>query len=335
MKEPLGAAVIGLGHGLSHARAYAANPRTRLMVVCDTRADHARAIAAELGAPRWTTDYREVLDDPGIDVVSIATPDLLHPDQCVAAMEAGKHVLCEKPLALTVEGCTRIIEASRRTGMLTMVGQSCRYAPAFQTAHQLICEGAIGELFFVESEYAHHYEHAAGVNQWRIDRRRHPVIGGGCHAVDLLRWIAGDPIEASAYSNHKCLLDWPVDDTAIAILRFPDNIVGKVFISIGCRRPYTMRSTFYGVRGTIICDNTSTAMQVHRHGVDEHDKFSELPVSVANHNVEAEVEELAEALVNGRPLTTDVVEGARTVVVCDAIVEATKTGQPVQVRYPW
>ena len=333
MRAPLGAAVIGLRFGSAHAKAYAANPRTRLIALCDTRADLAARLAEELSAPLATADFRQVLADPRVDVVSVAVPDFLHAQVCVAALEAGKHVLCEKPLALSLDDCRLILDAARRVGRTVMIGQVCRYAPGFVAAHRLISEAAIGDLFFVESEYAHHYENAKGVDNWRMDPRRHPVIGGGCHAVDLLRWIAGNPTEVSAYANHKALTDWPVDDCTIAILRFPNNVIGKVLCSIGCRRPYTMRSVFYGTRGTIICDNVSETIRVHRHGVDPHDAFTHVPVGVAHHNIAVEIEEFVDSLLAGRPAPLDAAEGARTVAVCIAIVESARTGKPAAVQY--
>ena len=343
MDQLLGAAVIGLGqqvdrgagHGQKHARAYASNRRTRLIAVCDKREAAARKVADELNAPLATTDYREVLADPRVSVVSIVTPDGLHTEHAVAALEAGKHVLCEKPLALTVKDCDTIVAASRQADTLLMVGQVCRFVPGFVAARRLIEEGAIGDLFFVESEYAHHYEYHKGVDEWRLDPMRHPVIGGGCHPVDLLRWIAGDPVEAMAYANHKTLPDWPCDDSTVALLKFPKNVIGKVFVSIGSRRPYTMRSVFYGINGTIICDNTSPMLQLHRHGIEPEERFSELAVDVASHNVEAEISEFTDIILNDKVLTLDAVQGARTVVACAAIVESIRTSQPARIQYPW
>jgi len=335
MRRPYGAAVIGLGHGMVHARAYASNPKTRLVAVCDKYIDKAKSAADELDAPVATDDYREVIADERVEIVSVATPDKLHAEQAVAALQAGKHVLCEKPLALTIEDCGRIIAASQASDKVFMIGQSCRFAPGFATAHRLVKEGAIGALFFVESEYAHHYEDARGVDDWRVDPDRHPVIGGGCHAVDFLRWVAGDPVEAMAYANHKALPDWPYDDATVAVLRFPDNVIGKVFVSIGCRRPYTMRSVFYGTTGTIICDNTSPFIRLHRHGIEPHERFSEIAVEVNNHNVPGEVEMITDLISSDEPVALSAVEGGRTVAACVAIVESARAGEPVAINYPW
>ena len=169
---------------------------------------------------------------------------------------------------------------------------------------------------------------------------RHGFIGGGCHAVDLLRWIAGDPTEVFAYANHKCLTDWPADDCAVALYQFPNNVSGKVFVSIGCMRNYTMRSVFYGTKGTIICDNTSPTITLFEAGLPDADgKRSytipqELPVEINNHNITAEIAAFIDALIAGGEMPVTSMAGARTVAVCCATVEASQKHQLVQICYP-
>ncbi len=327
-----GAGVIGLRMGASHAQAYAEHPQVRLVAVCDTDAQQAERVRAQFGAEVAVEDYRQLVARDDIDIVSVATPDYFHAEHCVAALEAGKHVLCEKPLALNLADCRAIVEAADRSGKQCMVGQVGRYTPGFMLARRLVQEGKIGELFFVESEYAHNYSGARGVGDWRVDPRRHPFIGGACHAVDLVRWVAGNVAEVFAYSNHKAMPEWPVDDCTIACLQFESGVIGKVFCSIGCRRPYTMRSVFYGTEGTIICDNTSPEIQLSStHGPDSPD-FTLLPVNLASHNVGQEVAELVAAIDSGRSVDTDAREGARTVATCVAAVESAQTGQPVGVN---
>ena len=332
-----GAAVIGLRMGASHAQAYAEHPQCRLVGVCDTDAQQAEEVKARWGAEVAVAAYRELLGRDDIGLVSVATPDSFHAEQCVAALEAGKHVLCEKPLALNLDDCRAIVEAADRTGRQCMVGQVGRYTPGFILARQLVQQGHIGQLFFVESEYAHNYTHARGVEDWRVDARRHPFIGGACHAVDLVRWVAGDVAEVFAYANHVAMPEWPVDDCTIACLQFRSGVVGKVFCSIGCRRPYTMRSVFYGTEGTIICDNTGPQIQLfsttHPEAQEaaERMEFLALPVDLASHNVAHEVVELVAAIEAERPVATDAREGARTVATCVAAIESAATGQPVSV----
>jgi len=258
-----------------------------------------------------------------------------------AFMRAGKDVLCEKPMALTVAECEHMMRAEKETGRKLMIGQVCRCAPAFALAKRLIDEGRIGELFFVESEYAHDYAVARGANDWRVHPDRHGIIGGGCHAIDLLRWIAGDPTEVFAYANHKCLTDWPVDDCTIAIYQFPNNVAGKVFTSIGCKRDYTMRSVFYGTKGTIICDNTSPEISLfevsdipREDGKRAYTVPQMLPVEINNHNITLEISEFVDAILGGYDLPVGSMEGAKTVAVCCATVEAAREHKVTQIRYP-
>jgi len=277
---------------------------------------------------------------PELDAVCICTPSGLHAPLAIAAANAGKHALVEKPMALTLEECEKMMQAEKDTGLKLMVGQVSRYAPAFAKAKDIIDSGRIGELYFVESEYAHDYSVARGANDWRVTPERHAVIGGGCHAIDLLRWIAGDPTEVYAYANHKCLTDWPVNDCTIAIYQFPNNVSGKVFVSIGCKRNYTMRSAFYGTKGTIICDNTSPTITLFECGEptpDGHAAYTqpvELPVEINNHNITAEIDVFVSALLSGSPMPVSSLEGASTVAVCRATVDAVEKKQPVIIHYP-
>jgi predicted dehydrogenase len=224
----------------------------------------ARKVADEYGVDYYL-DYKELLKREDLDAITIATPDQIHREIAVAAMAAGKHVLCEKPLALTVEDCKAMVAASKEYGKKLMVGQICRLAPSFVLAKELVDRGEIGEIFFMESEYAHDYAKKVGPN-WRFDPKspRHPVTGGACHAMDLMRWIVGDPTEVFAYANKKMLAACPTDDCVIAVMKFPNEVIGKMFTSIGCKRRYTMRTCIYGSKGTIIVDNTSADLSLFK-----------------------------------------------------------------------
>jgi len=329
----IGVGVIGLRMGHSHLVGYAQNPRCAIVGVCDVDEAILAARQAEFKARVAVTDYRELVAEPEIGVLSVASPDYDHAEQCIAALEAGKDVLCEKPLTLTMKEAKEIAAAVARTGRRFMIGQVCRYAPGFVLAKRLVERGEIGKLFFVESEYAHNYRGARGIGSWRVDPRREPVIGGGCHAVDLLRWIAGDVAEVHAYANHLCLTDWPVNDCSVGLFQFESGVIGKVMVSVGCVRPYTMRSVFYGTEGTIVCDNTSPEIQLcSQRNLTGAPAFSTFPVNIASHNVGAEINEFVDAIVNNRPVVTNVMEGVKTVATCIAIAESARTGKPVRLK---
>ena len=342
MNKILSIAVLGCsGMGKNHMKGVVAKENAKLYAICDIDEALLEKRREEFSVPVAVTDYRELVNDPNLDAVVVCLPDQLHLEVTEAFLRAGKDVLCEKPMALTMEECIKMMQAEKETGRKLMIGQVCRCTPAFALTKKLIDEGAIGELFFVESEYAHDYAVARGANDWRVNPERHGIIGGGCHAIDLLRWIAGDPIEVFAYANHKCLTDWPVDDCTIAVMQFPNNVSGKVFTSIGCKRDYTMRSAFYGTTGTIICDNTSDHITIYQVGdgqkIDGKRPYTiprEIPVEINNHNITLEIDQFVDALVSGGPMPVTSLEGAKTVAVCRAVVDSTKNHSIIPIHYP-
>lgn len=344
LKKILNVGVISCsGMAKSHMMAVKNNNNAYLAAVCDIDLDKAKAAAEEFNVKNVYGNYHDLLAQPDIDAVVICTPDQLHREMVLAALEAGNHVLCEKPMALTIDECRDIVEAGRKSDKKLMIGQICRYTPGFKLAKELIDRGEIGELFYVESEYAHDYSQIIGPGHWRNDPLRHAFLGGGCHAVDLLRWIAGNPYEITAYSNKKVLIDLPTDDCTIAIMRFPNDVIGKVFVSIGCKRDYTMRSVFYGSRGTIIADNTTPHLSVFKDDVAKDDSLFEnverhavpilYPVSLNNHNTIGEFNEFCEIILKNESVKTTALEGASTVAACLAAVESAKTGKAVNPSY--
>ena len=331
---------IGMMFGMAHlegAMGYGAE----IALICDKDPETLANAGKKYNIPeeKWCTDYHDIINNKDINVVSVAIPDQQHKQVCIDLLNAGKHVLCEKPLALTREDIDKIVRAAEASNCKFMVGQICRFTPSFEKAKELIDNGTLGEIYFVESEYAHDYMKIVktkfGDGNWRADPNRHGLIGGGCHAVDLLRWLAGDPEEVFAYGTHKALLTVPYDDATIAIMKFPNGVAGKVFVSTGCKRDYTMRTVIYGTKGTLICDNTSPTMQLFV--ADENGVAPEKPeiveVEVNNHNAIKEFAVFADAIINDKPVLTDAREGAKTVAACLAIVESSVTGKIVKPNY--
>ena len=338
--EKIVVGVIGLGMGAGHLKgaiAYGAE----VGLICDTDPEKLKKVGEEQNVPeeKRTTDYNDIINDKNINVVIIATPDRQHREQVEKCLAAGKHVMCEKPLALTREDIEAIVAAvEAHPECRFMIGQICRFTPAFVKAKEFIDQGRIGELYYVESEYAHDYLHMfeKDPQNWRSDPVRNGVVGGGCHAVDLLRWLTGaDPHEIYAHGTHKLLPYVEYDDANLAIMKFPGNIMGKVFVSTACKRNYTMRTCIYGTKGTLIFDNRSDTMQAFFADEDGHfDKDPEIiPVEINNHNATAEFKTFADALKNGTEIETSVYEGAKTVEACLAIIESSKTGKIVYPDY--
>ena len=201
-------AVIGLRMGHAWAMAANAMPEAELSLVYDkfykenTKIDYS---FYENNRIRVATSEEEIYASDA-DIVVVASPDHFHTEQCIKALTAGKQVACEKPLAPSVAECRKIIAAVEKSGRFFMTGQVCRYAPGFKLAKFLLDSGRIGEITYIESEYAHDYTKATGYQDWRKDPviRRQGFLGGGCHALDS-PLLAGDPLEVFCIYEHKHL----------------------------------------------------------------------------------------------------------------------------------
>lgn len=326
MSSKLGAAVVGVGYaGRQHADAYRRHPMTELRAVV-TR-DPANFQDAQ-GVATVTAQLDEVLADPHVDIVSICTPDLLHAEQVEKALEAGKHVLCEKPLAPTAQECRRILDAARASGKKVMTGQILRFAPQFESIHKMVHTGELGAPFFVEADYLHNLE--PFLSGWRSDPAYRPnlTLGGGCHPVDLLRWLVGEVKEVHAYGNRQVLLDsaYPHDCILIS-MTFQSGCVGKVLISGGCRRPYALNLSVYGDQGTIEND------KLFLNRIDHLQDWMNLPLPVEEEYpyYYQEIDHLVDCIVHDKTPRVDAVEGARSVAVCLAADLSMERGVPVAV----
>ena len=335
MDRILSVAIIGMHMGCSHLEGVRECGH-KVSAVCDINPTTLKAMGDKYHIPEEDRylDYHDILGREDIDVAIVAVPDQLHLQVSEDFLAAGKHVLCEKPLALTHEELCAIVKMTKKYDRKFMVGQIVRFGPRFIKAKELIDSGTIGELYFVESEYAHDYHKI--MPEWRRDPNRHGVVGGGCHAVDLLRWIVGDPIEVFAYGNHKLLPMVDFDDCTISVLKFPNNVVGKIFVSTGCKRPYTMRTLFYGTKGTIICEEGVeyvTLYTLSEDGIAVNPTPEKIPVELRSHNTFGEFGCFSREILEDRPVAMDAEQGARTVAACLAIVESAKTGMPVKPNY--
>jgi predicted dehydrogenase len=212
--------VVGGGLiGARRAAIAARDPRCRVVAVADRDLARAKDVAAQVAA-RAVEAWEEVIGDPEVDAVVVATThDCLVPVS-VAAIKAGKHVLCEKPMARSRAEAEEVAAAARHSGRVVKVGFNHRYHPAIHTAHQLAAAGRIGPLLFARCRYGHGgrpgYE-----REWRLN----PAVSGGgelidqgIHVLDLFRWFLGE-LEVVAGVTATWAWDAPVEDNVFALLR--------------------------------------------------------------------------------------------------------------------
>jgi predicted dehydrogenase len=169
-----------------------------LVAACGERIDNLDIYRETCGEDLYfTTDYRKIVSDPNINAIFICTPDYLHVEHAVAALEAGKHIFLEKPIAITIEDCDRILEASRKSGAKLYPGHNMRFFPVMQKMHELIQLGRIGKVEAVWCRHFISYGGDAYFKDWHSERKNTTglLLQKGAHDIDIIHWLSG------AYSN--------------------------------------------------------------------------------------------------------------------------------------
>ena len=213
--------VIGLGwFGEKHCEALAALPQVELHSLCTRTESRLGEVADRFNVLRTFTDYRAMLADPELDAVSVVTMWDQHVAPTVAALEAGKHVFLEKPMASTVADCERIVTAAEAADGAFMVGHICRFNPRYAAAKEAIESGRIGRVI---SMYARRNIPAA-VTEDILDKIG-PIIGDGVHDTDLMLWYSGDPI-VSAYAQTVDVRGKRNPDLGWTMYRFASGATG-------------------------------------------------------------------------------------------------------------
>lgn len=328
----LGWGIVGLGRiaGSQIAPAIASLEGHDLVAVTSRSKERAEVFADRHAARRSYDDYAAMLADDEVDAVYIATPNALHADQVVAAARAGKHVLCDKPLATTVPDATRALEACRQAGRSLGITFQTRRHGGMAEAARLVADGAIGRILVAEVEMS------AGRNLpvgWRTDL----ALAGmgalnniGVHAVDLLRYLLGSEVAEVA-----CLVDrepgYEIDTTATVLMRFEQGTLAYVNAnqSVPCPRDDVV---LYGTEGRFMAANLSRpgrhgAVSVVRGGVEEVSERS------SDDAYRLTLEAFGEALAAGREPSPGGLDGLRNVQVTRAIATSLDEHRIVTVEY--
>ncbi len=226
----IGVGLIGAGAiSTQHLEALDAIPGARIAGVASASADKARAAGERWNVP-WTTDIDELLAREDVDVVAIATPSGLHPGQALAALRHGKHVLVEKPIALSNVDAREVVEEARRRGLVAGTVSQRRFEPVVRAVRDAVAEGAIGRVSIVVAEGFYlrpqsYYDSAA----WRgtIDLDGGVLMNQAIHTIDLLRWIGG-PVASVAANVATIGHRMEAEDTATVSLRFASGALGAI-----------------------------------------------------------------------------------------------------------
>ncbi len=247
--------IIGAGFVAEiHMEALRRVPNAR--VVACASPHNASNFAAKHGLPYHFSDYRALLELKDVDVVLLALPNYLHCEACVAAAEAKKHVICEKPLCVTLEEADRMIAACRDNGVYLMYAEELCFTPKYVRAKELCEEGALGKLYLMKQSEKHDGPHSAWF--WDVELSGGGVtLDMGCHAFEYFRWMLGKPKALSVYADMGTFVHKDKtrgDDDAIIIVEFEGGCRGMAEESWAKKGGMDDRIELYGSQGVIFCD---------------------------------------------------------------------------------
>jgi predicted dehydrogenase len=341
---PLQLALIGCGIiSGQHLEAFAHRAeRATVTTLCDT--DPARTGAAQtvytraLGRDaelRHTTDYATVLADPAVDAVDLCLPHHLHAEIAIAAARAGKHILCEKPLALTPEDCDRMMRAAEAAGVILMHGENMRAAETVERGAELIRAGRLGTLVGLQATYAHW--------QWielNRDWRTRPAESGGghlmdgaIHTVDVLRHLGGEIVAVQAMTaRFRPELGAQSEDTGVLNFRYAEGHLGQMFACHASRgRGASPMLTAFGTEGCLTLDafGGGRGLMLFPHG-------GEPEVLVTKQSwqdtFQREISHFLDVVIDGAPLRSTPGDGRANVQVVLAAYESASTGREIQIE---
>ncbi|HRE79519.1 MAG TPA: Gfo/Idh/MocA family oxidoreductase [Opitutaceae bacterium] len=252
--------IIGYGWvSTAHIAAINATSHAQVTAVYSSRPqDPAALSAAHGGKIACFTDLEKMLADPSIHAVSICSYPQLHADQIVAAAKAGKHLIIEKPITLTLKDAHRVAAAVKAAGVKTCVCFECRYSSQLLATKSVIDAGLLGHIHYGEVDYYHGIGPWYGQFRWssQADAAGSSLLSAGCHALDALLLCMGSPVESvtshTTRSTNPVFAPYNFPTTSVTLLRFANGSIGKVASVIDCIQPYYFRTQLVGSEGSLL-----------------------------------------------------------------------------------
>jgi len=335
----LGVAIYGVGQvAYAHAASWLKNPHVKIVHVGSRRRESAQALVDKFGLDCTVgAGYEEMLRDDRVDIVNISGPNQVHTEQGIAAAEAGKHLLMEKPMCVTMAENRALRDAVVRAGVRSVVSFVLRWNPLFDNLKALLAAGAIGKLFYVEVDYWHGL--APWWSGWEWGRYQKyggsTMLLGGCHAMDAIRWFAGEEIvEVAAYGNNV-KGNFEFDANVVAILKFQSGAIGKTSALFDADMPYQFNIDLVGTEGTLR-DNRlwSKPLLPGQKGWTRMETILPDSGAVEHHPFDAEMNHLVDCILNKCESHCNIADAYKTHEICMAIDRSiAEGGRPVKLPH--
>ena len=337
--KPVRMGIIGLGlWGQAHARIISSHPYAELVAVCDLDESKARAVGTQFNVP-YSTNYKALLRNEKIDAVSIVTPDFAHTEFAIAAAEAGKHVLVEKPLATKTEECKSIVQAMETNKVRIMVDFHNRWNPPFANAKETIVAGQLGKLVSAYFRLTDIVSVPTTMLSWAAKSSILWFLGS--HTVDTLRWLFNDEVRrvfAVARSGILRAKGIDVADIYQAILEFRQGGIATIENNwiVPNTQPFVndFKFNILGSDGMISIDmsNNQAYERFLENRTDHPDIFVKpvihgKPMGFAHESIRSFIDCIASDI----PFIVDAYDGLEVTKVVEAIIKSAEAGQPVLV----
>lgn len=341
-----------------HIAAFRNNPHTQILAVCSRSLDSARRRMDEAGLQDIAAydNLDKALAHPGVDIVSICTPQHLHCANVLAAARAGKHLVIEKPAAISVGELEQMRDAVRQAGVRTVVSFVLRWNPLFQTIKRRMAEDALGRPYCVEADYlSHNGSWWSGWNDARsLKQGVSAMLVAGCHAIDALRWFAATgefeaatPVEVFAQRGgyrrggsreyNPLTRAWredappmEYDGLEVALVKFSNGVLGKVSVNADCIMPYRFPLRIFGSKGSVFDNRIWSHQSCGREGWEELPGIPPDSSDVRHHPFQGEIDHFVECIRAGCESHCNLEDAIKTHEVVFAALRCYETGCPVR-----
>ncbi|WP_020617924.1 Gfo/Idh/MocA family protein [Paenibacillus daejeonensis] len=242
-----------------HLRALQAIPGAVVVAVSSRRESRAREVGEREGCP-WTTDYGELLARPDLDAVCVTTSSGSHYEIGMAVLRAGKHLIMEKPLAMTGAQCEGLVEEARSRMLLLSTISQRRFEPQHQAIQEVIAAGKLGRLLLAEAECPYYRDQAYYDSaDWRgtIAEDGGALMNQGIHSVDLLLWLVGSPVHRVYGCVSTMTHQMEAEDIGLAFLQFRSGTLGRIMVSTSIVPGFVPKLALYGEYGTIVVEGST------------------------------------------------------------------------------
>jgi len=345
MKRRPKVAVIGLGMGRGHARAAAENPKADLVAVCDIDKARLAQYAAEFDCAGYR-DYGKMLREQKPDIVSVSLPNVLHKPATIAALDAGAHVICEKPMAMNTREAEQMLAAARKKRKKLMINFSYRFTGEAKALKKVVDAGTVGDIYYARTGW-HRTRGIPKLGGWFARKKFSgggPLIDLGVHRIDLAMWLMGDPkpltISAGTYDRlgksiaRKARKKFDVEDLAVAMVRLDNGATLLVEVSwaLNTERREEMFTYLYGTKAGICHRNVGQGYDFEAcvfgewNGTYVSSRIASVP------KAENSMDHFIDVIVEGvKPITT-AENGVNVMKVLDGIYKSARLGREIKLR---